>query len=231
MPRTLHAIPNSLQQIFNDSPLVKHFPKGTYVFQEGSEPNELYLIKNGKVSVSKLLPDGRELTIRICSRNDIVGELLLFSPNPTYMLQAKVMEDSQLAVVSKEELENKLSTSHEAAIDYMKWISIHYRRTQTKIRDLLLNGKKGALYSTIIRFTNSYGVKTESGITLSISLTNQELANFCGTSREVINRMLSELKSKQVLSVEKGIMTIHNLTYLKSAINCEGCPLDICCID
>lgn len=78
----------------------------------------------------------------------------------------------------------------------MKWISEHLRRMQTKFRDLVLHGKKGALYSTLIRMTNSYGVLKENGILIDLPLTNQELANFCATSRESVNRMLNELKSK-----------------------------------
>lgn len=78
----------------------------------------------------------------------------------------------------------------------MKWISEHLRRMQTKFRDLVLHGKKGALYSTLIRMTNSYGILKENGILIDLPLTNQELANFCATSRESVNRMLNELKSK-----------------------------------
>ena len=231
MPYTVQKIPDTLQQIFHTSPKIKHYPKGTYIFHEGSEPAELYLIKMGKVAVSKLLSNGHELTIRICSRNDILGELLLFSQSPTYMFHAKTMEDSEVAIVSRATLEEQLSMNQEAAIAYMKWMSIQYRRTHTKIRDLLLHGKKGALYSTIIRLTNSFGVETENGIILTIPLTNQDLANLSGTSREVINRMLSELRKNHVLSIEKGIITIYNLAYLKSAIDCEGCPAEICCIE
>ena len=93
----------------------------------------------------------------------------------------------------------------------MKWMSNQNEISQTKIRDFILNGKKGALYSTLIRFTNSYGTKTDdSSIIINHSLTNQEIANFCGTSREVINRLLSDLRKLDVISVEKGTITIHD---------------------
>jgi len=60
----------------------------------------------GKVTVSKLLSNGHELTIRICSRNDIVGELLLFSQNPAYMFHAKAIENIEVAVVLEKLLKN-----------------------------------------------------------------------------------------------------------------------------
>ena len=52
-------------------------------------------------------------------------------------------------------------------------------KSPTRFRDLVLNGKKGAMYSTLIRLANSFGEKNSNGITISLNLTNQELANFC----------------------------------------------------
>ena len=78
----------------------------------------------------------------------------------------------------------------------MKWISEHLRRMQTKFRDLVLHGKKVPCILPFIRMTNSYGILKENGILIDLPLTNQELANFCATSRESVNRMLNELKSK-----------------------------------
>lgn len=60
--------------------------------------------------------------------------------------------------------------------------------------------------------TNSYGVLKENGILIDLPLTNQELANFCATSRESVNRMLNELKSKvQFLFIKERLQsTIYN---------------------
>lgn len=113
----------------------------------------------------------------------------------------------------------------------MKWMGIDQQKTQTKFRDLLLHGKKGALYSTLIRLSNSYGVQKPDGILIDLALTNQELANFCGMTREVVNRMLSDLKKEKMISMAEGKMLIRDLSYLKTQINCENCPISFCKID
>ena len=95
-------------------------------------------------------------------------------------------------------------------------MSDHFRKTQTKFRDLVLNGKRGALFSTLIRMSNSYGIQKDNGILIDLPLTNQELANFCGTSRESTNRILSELKKNKIISVKKGKILIWDLQYLKN---------------
>ena len=100
------------------------------------------------------------------------------------------------------------------------------------MRDLLLNGKRGALYSTLIRLSNSYGVKQNNGILINIQLTNQDIARFCGATREYVNRLLNELKRKDILALDStGKILIKDIEYLRKENQCENCPIEICNID
>nr|WP_229666621.1 Crp/Fnr family transcriptional regulator [Paraliobacillus quinghaiensis] len=205
--------------------------KNTFLFQQGETVSEIYIILSGRVQIGKISPDGRELTLRICTKHDIVGELALDDEEIKYILNAKVMEDGEVGVIKKQTLDEKLLTDSKLAMEFLKIMNLNYRRDQTKFRDLVLHGKKGALYSTLIRLSNSYGEKKQDGILLNINLTNQELANFCGTSRESVNRLLNELKRNEIIGMEKGKITIYDLDYLKDEINCENCPIVLCTID
>lgn len=226
--QTITDLSTELTEMFQSIYLIKKMEKGTFLFQEDSLADELFIIQSGNVQVSKIIPDGRELTLRMCSPGDIISEVSLYNPSRRYMMTGKIVNSGEVAVINKQHLEGKLSNNHELALEFIKWMSIQQQKTQTKFRDLILNGKKGAMYSTLIRLANSYGEKTEDGLLLNINLTNQELANFCGTSREVVNRFLSELKKNQIISINKGQITIHDLHYLKREIDCENCPIEIC---
>lgn len=205
--------------------------RGTYLFQEGMNADELYIILSGKVQISKITSDGRELSLRICGENDICGELTLFTSNPKYLLSAKVLEEGEIAAIRKDVIEHEIFQNSTLAFEFMKWMSDHFRKTQTKFRDLVLNGKRGALFSTLIRMSNSYGVQKQDGIMIDLPLTNQELANFCGTSRESTNRILNELKKDEIITVKRGKITILDLQYLKDEIGCENCPAVYCSIE
>ncbi|MEW5549595.1 Crp/Fnr family transcriptional regulator [Peribacillus frigoritolerans] len=225
------SLSNRMQAILDNKQQIKHMEKGRYLFHESTPASDLYYIINGKVEVSKIVPDGRELTIRISSENDLVGETVLFSQNPKYMMNAKMMEDGTVAVISKEALEEKIASDSHLAVEMMTWLSAQNRKNQAKFRDMLLHGKKGAFYSTLIRLSNSYGTEAEDGKVINLPFTNQELANFCGTSREVVNRMLAQLRKNNVISIKKGRITILDFDYLKQEIDCENCPIEICTID
>ncbi|MEH7884459.1 Crp/Fnr family transcriptional regulator [Bacillus sp. JJ1609] len=208
-----------------------HAKKGSYLFQEGMEAEELYLILGGKVQISKVTQDGRELALRICGENDICGELTLFTDAPKYLLSALILEDAKIAAIRKDVIEKEIFQNPSLAFEFMKWMSDHFRKTQTKFRDLVLNGKKGALFSTLIRMTNSYGVQKDDGILIDLPLTNQELANFCGTSRESTNRILNDLKREEIISIKKGKILVHDVDFLRQEIGCENCPAVYCSID
>lgn len=232
MPDSLKATHSiEIKELLNHADRRFKVKKNTFLFQEGMDADELYIILSGKVQISKITAEGRELSLRICGENDICGELTLFTSSPKYLLNAHVIVDAEVAAVKKEIIEQEIFQNSALAFEFMKWMSDHFRRTQTKFRDLVLNGKKGALYSTLIRMTNSYGIQTPNGILIDLPLTNQELANFCGTSRESTNRILNDLKRENILSIQKGKIVIHNLQYLKDEIGCENCPAIYCNIE
>jgi len=225
-------ISEDLRSLLESLGRTRHVDKNDFIFREGSDAQEIYIIKSGLVQVTKLTADGKELILRICRKSDIVGELTLFSDNPKYLLSGKALQPTDVLVIQKDILEETLLSNQSLAFEFMRWTHNHMRKFQSKIRDLLLNGKKGALYSTLIRLSNSYGIKMEDGILIDLILTNQDLAKFCAATRESVNRMLGKLRKDGIISIEKsGKIFIKDIQYLKDEIGCEDCPIEICNIN
>ena len=209
-----------------------HLNKGQFIFRQQDVVDELYLIKQGHVMLNKMTPDGRELTLRILGPGDLIGDILPREDvDHRYLVDAKATEATVLFVYPQQQLRYALTRDAEALVDILQYSQLMHQKDQTKFRDLVLYGKKGALYSTLIRLTNSYGEKQADGLLINHALTNQALANFCATSRESVNRLLSPLKKQKIISEQNGKLIIHDLDYLKTAINCEHCPIDLCTIN
>lgn len=221
-----------LQALLKSGGKVEKIPKDVYLFHEGMPAHNIYLIKSGLIQIGKSSSDGKELTLRLCQEDAIIGELVLFNSDATYLLNAKALETSIVHAVNKTELEEVLINNKDLAIEYMKWSSDHMRVFQYKIRDLTMYGKKGALYSTLIRLSNSYGTAHPEGIKINIALTDTELATFAAATRESANRMLIDLRERNVVSIlDSGKIIIKDLEYLRKQIGCDKCPLVICHID
>ncbi|MBB5174819.1 Crp/Fnr family transcriptional regulator [Texcoconibacillus texcoconensis] len=229
MKRFFNEISEENQELLLTYGLEVRVKSGTYLFYEGDSPEYVYLVRSGKVRLSKMTADGKEFSIHLKQKDELVGEVGLFN-EMAISVTAEVLEDATLVRFDRKTLETIFRKNGEVAVAFMKWFARHTQSTQAKFRDLILCGKTGAFYSTLIRFGNSYGDKTKNGIRISVQLTNQDIANYIGTTRESVNRMLNDLKKDEVVSVDNGYITIHNLQFLKDYLHCGDCPVEICTI-
>lgn len=202
--------------------------KGEYLYLEQDKADKLYIVQTGKVKISKITDDGQEFTFQIAKEGDIIGEIVLFSELGKFMNNATALTNVSVDTIDKSTLEKELMLKPELMAEYIRWMGETTQKMQSKFRDLLLFGKKGALYSTLIRMSNTYGKVNKDGITIDLKVTNKELSEFCGTTRESINRLLSELKKKEIISTKDNLIVIHDLQFLKDEICCEDCSFEIC---
>ncbi len=202
--------------------------KETYLFLDGEPIENLYFIYSGKVKITKTTLEGKQLTLYVAQQNELISEIHPFQGKSKHITTAEVIESGVIGIISVADFEHLLMTHSFMVVEFMKWMGLVFRRNQSKFRDLILNGKQAALYSTLIRLTNSYGKPTENGTLITLSLSNRDLGEFIGTSRESVNRILNELKNLDVISISNGLITVHDLDYLRTENQCDACPLDIC---
>lgn len=204
---------------------------GEYLFHEGDPAKYFYIVRSGHIFITKYASSGRVLSLRLASRSSIIGELPLFQAEPSYIFNAVAQCPSEVYAIEFPVLQSYLEKRPQLAVNLLKIISNHMRKQHSKFRDLLLYGKKGALYSTLIRLANSYGRDEDGGVLIPVPLTNQELANYSATARESLNRMLGELKKAGVIEYRGDLLFIKNLDYLKKEIQCENCGREVCNIE
>ena len=204
---------------------------GEYLFHEGDPAKYFYIVRTGQVFITKYATSGRVLSLRLAARSSIIGELPLFEENPTYIFNAIAQSAAEVYAIEFPVLQSYLEKRPQLAVNILRIISAHMRKQHTKFRDLLLYGKKGALYSTLIRLANSYGKEVDDGILISVPLTNQELANYSATARESLNRMLGELKRADIIEYRGHLIFIKDIAYLREAIQCENCGREVCNIE
>lgn len=226
----IKLLTESLAELFHSKGEIRHYDKDTFLFHEGDDIYGLYLILTGKAQMSKLSNDGNELTLRYNEPGSVAGELALLNNHAHYVLSAKMIKAGEVAILSKAIIIDAIEENGLLALELIQIMNDRARRDQTRFRDLVLFGKKGALYSTLIRLSNSYGEINGEDIFINVRMTDQKLADFCGTSRESINRLMSQLRKSNVISTDKSYITIHDINFLKDAINCADCPIDLCTI-
>lgn len=233
--RTIVALPSKpmkIYELFKQYGVQMEAEKDVIIFREGEQANTLFLVESGIIQICKNAESGKEITLSLLGPESLVGESKLYCDELHHSSTAKVLQPAVLLCLHIATFESLLKEHSGALVDYLKWIQNENLKNQSRLRDLLMHGKKGALYSTLIRLSNTYGEVCHDGsILIQFPLTNTEMANLCATSREVVNRMLNDLKKNRIITFDKGYITILDLAYLKRCIACDNCPLEICRID
>jgi CRP-like cAMP-binding protein len=222
------SIYNLLVQYFQKNEPIQKFKAGSVLFHEKDSVEYVYLLLKGSIALGRVHLRGKEFILKILNERELIFEYQLFKANPHYQFYAKALTDCELLLIKKEQFEEFIVADSDAMNALVRWLSTGYLKAQMKCQDLIMNGKKGGLYSILIRLCNSYGVKTEKGILIDLPLTHQELANLTYGTREVIQRSLKELREKDVILYENQMFTVKNLSFLKEEVDCQNCPFEIC---
>ena len=210
----------------------KRAKAGTVLFWEGEPCGKLIYVRSGKVMLRKTTEDGKSLILSILQAGDLIGELD-GSRGVVHGYSAEVMDNAELGIIAWKDIDMLLVQHSDLALPFMNWMALNHRVTESKLRDLLLFGKPGALASTLIRMANSFGIAQEDGIRINLKLTNTEMAEFIGTTRESVNRMLNGLKEDGTIDMQGGRIVIRDLNALKKICGCPECPAcpgNVCCI-
>ena len=159
--------------------------------------------------------------------NNVLGEIPLYETNTrTYVFNAIARENARYIPSVMMLLEPAIAKDHSLAIAMMKIYTLHMRRQQSQIQRFVVVWQKGAFYSTLLRLANSYGIQRDDGIYIDIALTNQELAEFAATSRESLNRMLSELRKLGYVAYDKHHLVICDLDALIGLLDLDSDTID-----
>jgi CRP-like cAMP-binding protein len=222
------SIYSLLEQFFQKTEQVLKVKAGSVLFQEKDSVEYVYLLLSGTVALGRVHMRGKDFILKILNSKEMIVEYQLFKHNPHYQFYAKTLSDSEILPIKKDQFEEFIMNDPDAMNAFVSWLSTSYIKAQMKCQDLIMNGKKGGLYSILIRLSNTYGVMTEEGILIDLPLTHQELANLTFGTREVIQRILKELRENDVISYDQQKLTIKNITYLKEEVDCQNCPYEIC---
>ena len=196
---------------------LKKFSKDKIIFEEGDFGNELYFVKHGKVKISKMLEDGSEKILHFLKEGDIFAEVLVFHGGE-YPATAQVIEDSEIGIIRNQDLEKLLRKRGDITFKILEVMAERLRNAQYHIRDLALRDAYGRLASSLLTLAEEHGKETETGFCINISLSQQQLANLIGASRETVARILSSWKKQGLVEVDKQAIRILDVERLKTLL-------------
>ena len=175
--------------------------KGSALFAEGDEGDQLYVIAEGKLKLGTSSGDGRENLLSILGPGEMFGELSLFDPGPRTST-ATAVTDAKLLSLGQEKLLPWLAENPKVALQLLARLAQRLRRTNEAVGDLVFSDVPGRVAKALIDLGERFGKKTDEGLFVHHDLTQEELAQLVGASRETVNKALADFAGRNWLKLD-----------------------------
>jgi CRP/FNR family transcriptional regulator len=192
----------------------RHLERGDVLFHEGDQGDRLYVIGEGKIKLGRRSSDGRENLVAILGPGEMFGELSLFDPGPRTMTATAVAE-TQLMGIGHDDLSGLLAGRPEVAKVLLGALAKRLRRTNENLADLVFTDVPGRVAKALLDLSSRFGRPVEDGILVSHDLTQEELAQLVGASRETVNKALADFASRGWLRLEARAVLIQDVERLR----------------
>ena len=183
------------------------FPRRHTVFDEGDPGDRLFIIVRGKAKVGRRSADGRENLLAIMGPSDIFGELAIFDPGPR---TSTVTTITELTAVSMDRgaLRSWIAERPEVAEQLLRVLARRLRRTNNYLSDLIFTDVPGRVAKQLLQLAERFGIPEGEDLRLTHDLTQEEIAQLVGASRETVNKALADFAERGWIRVDFGTILI-----------------------
>ena len=173
----------------------KTFQKHSVILLAEEEGNSLFIIQKGRVKVSILSEDGREIVLALLGDGEFFGEMSLLD-GLTRSATVIALEDTEAVMLRREDLIRLIERIPQISIKLMAELTIRIRRTDRKVESLALLDVAGRIASALLQLAADEGEGAPGGLVIHNHPTQQLLANMTGTTRETVSRVLKRFRQE-----------------------------------
>lgn len=201
------------------------FPRGHVIFHEGEPGDRLYIIQSGKVKLGRRSPDGRENLLTIMGPSDMFGELSIFDPGPRTSSATTVTEVRAVSM-DRDALKGWIQDRPEIAEQLLRVLARRLRRTNNNLADLIFTDVPGRVAKQLLQLAQRFGTQENGALRVTHDLTQEEIAQLVGASRETVNKALADFAQRGWLRLEgKSVLIADSERLARRALARDGRPL------
>ena len=197
-----------------------YFLSGKYgkkeaIFSEGDPSEWLYIVKKGKVKITKISHDGKEIILEIIPPNDFFGGIAVLRGFP-YPANAVAMEDTEVVKISRRNLMSVIDRFPNLMYCMATNIGDRIKGSHETLKSIALEKVESRIASLLLKLSDKAGEKTSEGVAINMKLTKQDIAEMVGTTVETSIRTMSKLSKAGLVSTKAGKIIVRDLERLRS---------------
>jgi CRP/FNR family transcriptional regulator, cyclic AMP receptor protein len=185
------------------------------IYLPGDPGRTVYFVNGGRVKISKVTRDGKELTLAYRGPGELFGEIALVEGGPREEM-AEAMENALLTEMERGDFERLIQTQPLLGLRLARLLTQRRRDIENKIENLVFKDVNSKLAELLIRLAAEFGVDDARGTLVALKITHQEMANLIGSTRETVSLTLSQFKRKGLIRTDGRKVIIADREGLKA---------------
>ncbi|WP_018131542.1 Crp/Fnr family transcriptional regulator [Effusibacillus pohliae] len=177
-------------------------PKRNYIFTPDEPSNSVYLLKSGRVRISRLSDTGKHFTLVILEPGAIFGESAIFGDQPR-KYYAEALDDAHICKIDKLEFEKIIARNPMVSLRLAQIVERRLEEAQEQMENLVFYDVQTRLARLLLKLADLHGERVPGGVKIGIRLTHEDLASLIGSTRETTSKILNEFKAAGHIAVVK----------------------------
>lgn len=179
----------------------RQLKKNQVIYYEGDKGNGLYIVLSGKVKTMKLAEDGRELMTGIYATDDYLGINAMLANEP-YSDTATTLEDTQLCLIPREQLDELINQYPEVAREFITLLANNVREKEDQLLQLAYQSVRKRMAGALLR------LHKQQNNAESIKISREDMAAMAGMATETVSRTLTDFKDEGLIEKKGSVITI-----------------------
>jgi len=191
-----------------DRTTMREVNRGRVLLQPDEPPEMVYVIKEGRVKVSRYSPDGKEQILALLEPGDLFGALAVVGGREQVHVEA--FEDTLVCGIRGEDFLALIRRQPDLMLRVVRHLAERLRAAEEEIADLAFRNVPGRLASLLLRLSEEYGRHTPQGRRLALRLTHQDMAAMIGATRETVTSVLSRFREDGLIAFDRRYIVIRD---------------------
>jgi len=195
----------------------RRYTKHQFIVREGDPGGTFFIITSGSVAVARIAGDGRETILSILKEGDFFGEMSLFD-TALRSASIKTLTDVEVGILLQDDFLQLMDRSPQIGKLLVIELSERLRAANALIAATTSQDIRGRLATLLLNLSKNFGEPVENGTKITLRLTNQEMANMIGTTRETVNRTLNKMWDERLVDMRTAYIVVTESEKLKALV-------------
>ncbi len=192
--------------------------RGQTVFQRGDNASSMMVVLRGRIRISTVSAEGKEVTLNVISPGEITGEMALLDGEPR-SADGSAVEDTLLLVIERRHFLPFVRQNEDLFLRLLAVLCTRIRRTSMTLEEIALFDLPARLARVLLKLGQDYGRPTPRGTRVEMKLSQRDLSNLVASSRESVNKQLRAWRETGVVDFEDGLLLLRRPADLKLLID------------